>query len=54
MELQTTELLALLEQTDLVTLNVLMSWLTMLVLRTLCLVTLLEQTGLLTIEGLAS
>ena len=37
-----TELLGLLEQTDLVTLNVLMSWLLLLTLRTLCLVTLLE------------
>ena len=49
-----TELLALLEQTDLVTLDVLTSWLTLLVLRTLRLVTILEQTGLLTIDGLAS
>ena len=41
-ELQMTELLALLEQTELVTLNVLTSWLLLLALGTLCLVTLLE------------
>ena len=50
--LQTTELLALLEQTDLVTLNVLTSWLILLTLRTLR--TLLERTGLRFIDGLTS
>ena len=45
-----TELLALLEQTVLVTLNVLTSWLILLTLRTLR--TLLERTGLLTVDGL--
>ena len=52
-QLQMPELLALLEQPDLVTLNVLVSWLTLLALRTSCLVTLLEPTGLLAINGLA-
>ena len=47
-----TELLALLEQTDLVTLNVLTSWLILLTLRALQ--TLLERTGLLTVDGLTS
>ena len=47
-----TELLALLEQTDSVTLNVLTSWLIVLTLRTLQ--TLLERTSLLTGDGLAS
>ena len=51
-ELQMTELLALLEQTDLVTLNVLTSWLILLTLRTLW--TLFERTGLLTVDGLTS
>ena len=41
-ELQMTKLLGLLEQTDLVTLNVLTSWLLLLTLRTLSLATLLE------------
>ena len=44
------ELIALLEQTVLVTLNVLTSWLILLTLRTLR--TLLERTGLLTVDGL--
>ena len=43
-ELQKTELIALLDQTGLLTLNVLASWLTPLLLQMLCLVTLLEQT----------
>ena len=47
-----TELLALLEQTDLVTLNVLTSWLIVFTLRTLQ--TLLERTSLLTGDGLTS
>ena len=47
-----TELLALLEQTDLLTLNVLTSWLILLTLRALR--TLLEGTGLLTVDGLTS
>ena len=47
-----TELLALLEQTVLVALNVLTSWLILLTLRTLQ--TLLEKTGLLTVNGLTS
>ena len=47
-----TELLALLEQSVLVTLNVLTSWLILLTLRTLQ--TLLERTGLLTVNGLRS
>ena len=46
------ESLALLEQTDLGTLNVLTSWLKLLTLRTLR--TLLERTGLLTVDGLTS
>ena len=49
LELQMTELLALLEQIDLVTLNVLISWLILLVLWTL-----LERTGLQTVDGLTS
>ena len=48
-----TESLALLEQTDLVILDVLTTWLTLLVLRTR-LVTLFEQAGFLAIAGLAS
>ena len=51
-ELQMTELLALLEQTVLVTLNGLTSWLIPLTLRKLQ--TLLERTGLLTLDGLTS
>ena len=52
-ELQMTELLALLEQTVLVTLNVLtISWLILLTLQTLQ--TLLERTGLLTVHVLMS
>ena len=51
-ELQMTELLALLEQTVLVTLNVLASWLILLTLRTLR--TLSERAGLLTVDGLTS
>ena len=47
-----TELIALLEQTDLVTLNVLTSWLILLTLRKLG--TLVERTGLLTVDGLTS
>ena len=47
-----TELLALLEQIDLVTLHVLTSWLILLTLRTLR--TLLERTDLLTVDGLTS
>ena len=43
----------LLEQKDLVAVNVLTSWLTLLVLRTLCLDILLEQAGLITVDGLA-
>ena len=53
-ELKMTELLALLEQTDLLTLNVLTSWLTLLTLRALRWVTLLERAGLLTGDGLTS
>ena len=45
-----TELLALLEQTDLLTLNVLTSWLILLMLWTLQ--TLLQKTGLPTVDGL--
>ena len=41
------KLLALVEQMDLVTLNVLTSWLILLTLRTLRLITLLERKGLL-------
>ena len=52
LELQMTELLALLEQIDLVTLNVLISWLILLMLWTLW--TLLERTGLQTVDGLTS
>ena len=52
-ELQMTESLALLEQTDLVILDVLTTWLTLLVLQTR-LVTLFEQAGFLAIAGLAS
>ena len=44
-ELQKTELIALLDQTGLLTLNVLASWLTLLLLQMLRLVTLLEQTS---------
>ena len=44
-ELQKTELIALLDQTGLQTLNVLASWLTPLLLQMLHLVTLLEQTS---------
>ena len=51
-ELQMTELLALLEQTDLLTLNVLTSWLILLTLRALR--ALLEGAGLLTVDGLTS
>ena len=47
-----TVLFALLEQTNLVTLNVLTSWLILLTLRILQ--TLLERTGFLTVDGLAS
>ena len=47
-----TELLVLLEQTDLVTLIVLTSWLILLTLRTLR--KLLEGTGLPTVDGLTS
>ena len=43
-----TDLLGLLEQTDLITLNVLASWLMLLTLRILR--TLLERTGLLTLD----
>ena len=53
-QLQMTVLLALLGQTGLLTLNVLRSWLTLLLVQTLCLVTLLEQTGLLTFDALRS
>ena len=49
-EIQMTELLALLEQTDLLTLNVLTSWLILLMLWTLQ--TLLQRTGLPTVDGL--
>ena len=49
-----TELLALLEQTDLVTLNVLTSWLILLTLWTLRWVTLLGRAGLLTVDSLTS
>lgn len=52
MELQITELYALLEQIDLVTLNFLTNRLILLTLQTLRLVTLLEQAGLLTADGL--
>ena len=48
-ELQMTELIGLLEQTDLVTLIVLTSWLMLLALRTLR--TLVERTCLLTVDG---
>ena len=51
-ELQMTELIALLEQTDLVILNVLASWLILLTLRTLQ--KLVERTDLLRVDGLAS
>ena len=51
-ELQMTELLALLQQTDLVTLSVLTSWPILLTLRALQ--TVLERTGLLTVDGLTS
>ena len=47
-----TELIALLEQTDLVTLIVLTSWVILLTLRTLR--TLVERTGLLIVDGLTS
>ena len=48
------KLLALLEQMDLVTLNVLTSWLILLTLGTLRFITLLERKGLLTVDGLMS
>ena len=51
-ELQMTELIALLEQTDLVILNVLASWPILLTLRTLQ--KLVERTDLLRVNGLAS
>ena len=51
-ELQMTELIALLEQTDLVILNVLASWLILVTLRTLQ--KLVERTDLLRVDGLAS
>ena len=51
-ELQMTELIALLEQTDLVTWNVLLSWLILLMLQTLR--TLVGRTGLLTVDSLTS
>ena len=47
-----TDLLGLLEQTDLITLNVLTSWLMLLMLRILR--TLLERTGLLKVDDLTS
>ena len=53
-ELKMTELLAILEQTNLVVSNILTSWPTLLALSTVLSVTLLEQTGLLTTDGLTS
>ena len=49
-----TRLLALLEQVGLLALNVLTSWLTLLLLRILRLVTLLEQRGILIFDSLTS
>ena len=49
-----TELLAILEQTNLVVSNILTSWPKLLALSTVLSVTLLEQTGLLTTDGLTS
>ena len=51
-ELQMTELIVLLEQSNLVKLNVLTTWRILLMLRTLW--TLGERTGLLTVDGLTS
>ena len=45
--------LELLEQTDIVTVNVVTSWLTLMMLQTLRVATLLEQTSLIRIDGLA-
>ena len=53
-ELQMTGLPGVLEQTSLLKLNVLISWLTLLSLRTLRLSTLMEQINLVTFDGLTS